>query len=501
MTAARLPFVLPDRTRVMWANAAARDVWRPRIQAIGAAWREVEKLSVVEGIRRGALLFPTPGELPDLAAWSATRGLVALPLTREGAGGAYASTTAEFQEGRAWHYRVALTRLEDAATWLNAWRESDDATIGELLGFPACCRAHFVRYWTGEKWVDPTWPMALESGLSREVESLRGGLTRDVITAPASSPLGANILLRWLGVRAVPHLPCSLQCQATAGFAELLEGVGRRAGFGEEFDTLREMLAWPVEWSALHGIAEVRTPIAKISTRTDATKSTLVVRRLGSSYPTEGATGTVFPFQKPTVIPLTSLRSYRQAFERPAPTPAIVELEDATLWTDNGFSTRAGMEAAHATIVTAAGGDNAHRTALDLGCGNGRLLERLTDRRRLGVEIEPDRAARARARIGETGVVAIGDLTDPTTWPVDGDRLALVVLMPGRWLEVRHRGIPPSTLERLRAVASGLLVYAYGDWLTRYGSLEALTAAAGLAWDVVRERRQGDTAAALLRLS
>ena len=111
--------------------------------------------------------------------------------------------------------------------------------------------------------VDTTWPMALASA----------GASNGTRALAVSGPPEANILWRWMGVRAVPHLPCRFDCPATVELARRFLDVGREAGYREEMDWLVEILGWPVEWSALHGIAEVRTPILKVSTRTDATPS------------------------------------------------------------------------------------------------------------------------------------------------------------------------------------------------------------------------------------
>jgi hypothetical protein len=134
-----------------------------------------------------------------------------------------------------------------------------------------------------------------------------------------SGPPQANILWRWLGVRAVSHLPCRFDCPATVTLANQFLDVGRRSGYGPEMDWLLEMLAWPIEWSALHGIAEVRTPVLKIATQTDATAQKYVVQRQGSTYPAEGANGVTFPYRRPRGLPLVQLRGFRRGLENPLP--------------------------------------------------------------------------------------------------------------------------------------------------------------------------------------
>jgi hypothetical protein len=99
------------------------------------------------------------------------------------------------------------------------------------------------------------------------------------------SPKG-NILGRWLGVRAVPHLPCRFDCGPTVEFAESL--LGRGQGCADEVDWLEEILSWSVEWSALHGIAGIKFPVLTVSTRTDATPWKYTVRLQGSKYRRRG---------------------------------------------------------------------------------------------------------------------------------------------------------------------------------------------------------------------
>jgi len=106
-----------------------------------------------------------------------------------------------------------------------------------------------------------------------------------------------NVLWRWLGIRPVPHLPCSAECVATRSFAEALAEVGRHWEFATEIEWLDEILSWPVEWSALHGIAEIKTPVLKFSTRTDATASRFSVDWLGGGQALHGASGLAFPYR------------------------------------------------------------------------------------------------------------------------------------------------------------------------------------------------------------
>ncbi len=151
----------------------------------------------------------------------------------------------------------------------------------------------------------------------------------------------------------------------------------------------------------------------------------------------------------------------------------------------DGFATASAMRAAHGPIVDLAAELLKQRLGpvLDLGCGSGALLEALTREREgilpCGVEIDPQRAAYARMRLEPYGgTVFEGDLFEVNA-PWTEFRWALVLLMPGRLLEVDDRRVA-KLRRRLRDTAENVITYAYADWLDRFGDLDGLVAAAGL---------------------
>jgi len=107
----------------------------------------------------------------------------------------------------------------------------------------------------------------------------------------------------------VPHLPCDFHCEPTLKIGRCLLAVAERSGHAAEADWLQEILSWPAEWSALHGIAEIKTPVLKCITRTDHTDLKYTVRWRGESFPREGAAGLAFPYRPPKRPPMVSLRS------------------------------------------------------------------------------------------------------------------------------------------------------------------------------------------------
>jgi hypothetical protein len=284
-----------------------------------------------------------------------------------------------------------------------------------------------------------------------------------------------------VGARAVPHLPCRFDCPATVEFADRLMAVGRACGYGEEMDWLLEVLSWPVEWSALHGIAEIKTPVLKVSTRTDATTRRYTVRRRGESYPAEGAHGLAFPFQAPVKLLLSETRGFQRGIDH-----AVAINAPRPTWyaTDNGFDSIAAMDDAHRPIVTAAARALAGRAGdiIDLGCGNGALLEKITGGTGgvvpFGIDVDATRIEHARTlHPAASSNFVVGDIFDDALWSA-GRRYSLGILMAGRLLEAGPDRAA-ALRARLATCCDQLLVYAYGDWLARAGGLPALARDAG----------------------
>jgi len=158
--------------------------------------------------------------------------------------------------------------------WYALWNTKplNNKRVGELLGYPECCIDFYLENWINRQFVDTTWPMSVD----------KMQITDDVRTIhiKEDTPPECNILWRWQGVRLVSHLPCSFNCSHTQDMGMKMAELGRQLGYGEEVDWIYELLSWPVEWSALHGIAEIKTPINKISSRTDMTPWKYTVQKL-----------------------------------------------------------------------------------------------------------------------------------------------------------------------------------------------------------------------------
>lgn len=452
-----LDFRLPDFTRLSWVSDTARSVWEPRLTRIAAAWAEVEWRSVLAGVRECALVSCSPAALPSAVAQWAQWGLSVTEVAVQGASRhPYTSAVLPVEPGKPTLLRVVVGNPRSTAAFKRAHLGHDHDTMGRLLGYPPCCRQFFGSVWIQHHRVDTTWSMAANTVPVGPDETL----------IELSGPAVANILWRWMQIRAVPHLPCSFDCVATVELANRLRQVGTQAGFQQEFDWMEEILSWSAEWSALHGIAEIKTPVVKVSTRTDATAHAYVVRRHGTTSPEEGGAGLGFPYQTAKRPLVTGSTSFQRGIANP------IQIQSARPdWyhRDNGFSSRHAMDKLHAPIVRFSREllKSTSGNVIDLGCGNGALLEKICRGSQIliphGIDRNEEAVQHANTLFpGASRRFLIGDFFQPSTWN-SLPRMALSILMIGRLLEV-----PGSRSQDLLSLicdrSDRLLVYVYPGW-------------------------------------
>lgn len=472
----RLDFRLPEFTRHAWVGDTARAEWEPRIARVVTAWRATEWLSVIAGLREAALLVLGDEELPTVAKRVAAAGFAVAPVDRIPASDAYVSARTEPAPNTPTMARVVITRPEHVDAFRSAWECGDQLTVGRLLGYPACCSRFFKETWVDQRFVDTTWPSAARTA---EVDS-------DVTEIDLGGPPEANVLLRWLGVRSVPHLPCRFDCAPSLALAHELLRVGRESGYGDEMDDLISILGWPIQWTALHGIAEIKTPVVRISATTDATAVKYTVRWRGQTFPRHGARGLVFPYSRPQGLRITGSRSFDRGL-RNASRPLDRLRDGRSYHADNGFPSRAAMDAAHRPLVDlVASRVGAGSRVIDLGCGNGALLEKICTSRRgvvpFGVDLDEKKIAHARLlHPGHDEHFRVGDLFDAVAL---GDaEYDVAILMPGRLLEAPDRA--PTLLRWLGVRVGEIVVYRYPGYETA-DDAASMAAAAGLRVDRVR---------------
>lgn len=283
---------MPAFRRCSWVSDAARSLWEERFRRIEKAIATLAILGVVDGRSPCAMIEVRP-------EWSYAFGQLAA---------AHDLALAVLQRGQARRGQPpqpgmpASAPLPDGVPALDVLAVGTPRQVGELhrlhrqglfdeleelLGYPFECRAFAHRVYEDMGLRDPVWSMALATPSADA-----GATARSVGCAPHS-----NFLLASIGLAPTPFQPTSFDCPHAAASFEELVASGRRRGFAVEMDWLTEMLCWPMQWSALHGIAETKTPVLKISSDTDATADKLTLTYLGTADVALAAQGLGFPYR------------------------------------------------------------------------------------------------------------------------------------------------------------------------------------------------------------
>jgi hypothetical protein len=372
-------------TRTQWLDYNARDIWEPRFNKISSVQNKMEVQSVLRRRRHVGMPSLTRNQFNRLEL---PKGFVAKIHDVASAPDVFNTLSMPFEEGKPFTIRTVIGAEDTVKQYLTAYDEGNQKLIGALLGYPRCCTDFFIKTWVERKIRDFTWEM---------MHSPNNFPTAVIDPLPLINPFYTKH-----GVRPVWHMPCSVRCQESNDLAKwYLEDWPE-----EETEWLKEIFTWPVEWSSLHGAAEIRTPVCKIITDTDPTNIEHVIQFPGRGFPVGRGVGNRFPYGP-----------------------------SENYWANNGFYTLEGMNAAHDLIIEVSKLAKDVKSISDPGCGNGHLLNRLS--RMFGVKavhgIDRNHHAIVQGRNLYGLNLIEGSLFD---FYSSGD---LVVFMPGRLLENRDR--------------------------------------------------------------
>ena len=269
----RLAFELPPFSRITWASGAIRSKWGERLSRVRRALANRERPACWSGILPARIVKIYPYQERQ---WTEDARRAGLAVERYETTAPEMALDEELRSGKA----ILLLAGQPGAV-----SQARAEASGTALGAPDCCARH----------AELMKPLAFRS---REMILM-------LSSVPDAEPGGCAVLaqawetnLFWSGldVSFLPHVPCSVDCEPSKALARKLLVRMKRSGLDEEAEWLREMLSWSLSWSALHGIAELKTPLFKACSATDATAGRYEIRLDGTS-PKEAPAGAGFPYQ------------------------------------------------------------------------------------------------------------------------------------------------------------------------------------------------------------
>ena len=242
-----------------WPTEAERDSWQVLKRGSLARWAHLEWLSVAEGLRMCGIMRVTFKELPSLSASLLRHGLAIVPTSALDAGDkGYRATQLPPKPGEPFDLRCAIGKPKDASALIDAELHSDDRVIGKMLGYPDCCTDFFSTLWS-HGFIDTTWQMATNSVHS---SSSSGELV-------IKGNWQTNVILRWAGIRPVPHLPCSCNCRGTIQLQKKWSELADYAGYSQERSFEEGIYRTPLRWRAIHGRTSIVSPLLEMTVDTD----------------------------------------------------------------------------------------------------------------------------------------------------------------------------------------------------------------------------------------
>lgn len=294
-----LDFQMPPFARTAWVSKSVKDEWEPKSWKASHAYAQLELETVIYGIRDC-----TTGHIPnENMAYElsklAEKGLMFLPIQRVGVYSGFAHTHPPVVEGRPWNWYGVIAREPKHAL---AFKEAsqgpkiDHETIGKLLGYPKCCMDFFNNVWAAG-YIDPVWQQAENIDKKYLLEQ-----NEHLIRLSHETPFVTNVMLRYIGLRIVPHIPCSSHCEATHKFANKWLELGKKLKL-DGIEELEQFLRLPVKWDCLKGIAYVSTPLFKIETNSMTCYPNYIVERKGTFYPKYLPRGNAFPHRMELSVP------------------------------------------------------------------------------------------------------------------------------------------------------------------------------------------------------
>jgi len=300
-TLLRLPFQLPEFTRITWASQKARDIWEPILNQVSEYLQTLKYHPVYHELYPVMLHQIYPYQESELKAQAHNSG-----LQLERVGNLESHLPFCLNQGHApseRHIKVLIGKVQAISEAIAALEDKDFKAFQRALGTPECCDQ------TGE-WLlqeglqDPALKLLLTTFPETQADQVQAH-PQNILSHTFWKKLGLDLSL---------HHPCSLYCQPSHNLLETFLDRLQHTDNSQRAEWLQEILSWSLSWSCLHGIAELKTPVFKASMNTDATAHKYELQ-LEGLFPKAGATGIGFPYQAPRKLYFSQNSLYQKGLK------------------------------------------------------------------------------------------------------------------------------------------------------------------------------------------
>jgi len=214
------------------------------LRLLANEYYEAEIKTVAEGLRKCATVHITSLDLWNKLNLIEKHNLVFVPILVTAVIRGFAHKFYQPRPNEPYSvFGVVARDYSTAREFKKAFEMRDDIKMGELLGYPKCCTKFFAETWY--KCYDPIYHIAVNTEGHRKIGKYEV-LVEDFYPE-------CNILLRYAGIRAVPHFVCSFKCKQSKELGEQF------TSFITHRNQLYNILSTPMSWDCFKGVAIVYT--------------------------------------------------------------------------------------------------------------------------------------------------------------------------------------------------------------------------------------------------
>ena len=251
---------VPPFTQHNWQNAESRDQWKELFREMRSAKDVAEWRSVIddETDRKAAIIHVDHQNRDEWLEKVGEHDLHyrAIRYSEHYSGFSHRVRPADPNDPRRMTYAVIsknpdiADKMEEAENEMDG-RERHDM-VGNLLGFPDCCRDFFNKDWVDRGIRDPMYEISCNSDSAEVVDG-----DRNHIRIPDANP-GACVLWRYFGLSFITHMPCSWDCENSIELARERYRIMAENGYEEAADAMYQWLELPFSWTCINGIAHIQ---------------------------------------------------------------------------------------------------------------------------------------------------------------------------------------------------------------------------------------------------
>lgn len=215
--------VLSDKTdrkaAIIHVNNLNREEWLKRVGEYGLSYRDIRYTEPYNGFSHKH--YPTDKRDPNRVTYA---------VIAENDDVADKMEEAELRDGEAEKHEI----------------------VGELLGFPECCRQSFRETFIEQKRIDPMYEVSCQSDCAEAIDG-----DNQSVYIPEVNPW-TNVLYRYFGYSFITHIPCKWDCEKSAEIGEARGEMMAEHGHREAANKLWEWLRLPMTWTNKTGLAHIR---------------------------------------------------------------------------------------------------------------------------------------------------------------------------------------------------------------------------------------------------